>query len=161
MDKLGAKFAHACSAVGGLADTQSAHALMRNRSVPRKLVGPIADGAGLLDALNAPLPPTIEPPVRRQHCCSSRVTPRGGHRAGCPRAVRHSGRARLENGRRPPSGGPGALPHRCPLFHATQIAPGGALATSVLRGQAVRPMRRAGGRLRRPRRVVSEVEIPG
>jgi len=30
LGKLGAKFAHTCSAVGGLADTQSAHALLRN-----------------------------------------------------------------------------------------------------------------------------------
>jgi len=34
--KLGAKFAHTCSAVGGLADTQSAHALMRNCLGPAK-----------------------------------------------------------------------------------------------------------------------------
>jgi len=37
LSKLGAKFAHTCSAVGGLADTQSAHALMRNCLRPAKV----------------------------------------------------------------------------------------------------------------------------
>jgi len=37
LGKLAAKFAHTCSAVGGWADTQSAHALMRNCIWPAKL----------------------------------------------------------------------------------------------------------------------------
>jgi len=34
---LGAKFAHTCSAAGGLADTQTAHALMRNYLGPARV----------------------------------------------------------------------------------------------------------------------------
>jgi len=44
----------------------------------------------------------------------------------------------------PPSGAPGPLPHRCPLFYVTEVALGDAIATSGLRGQTVPPMRRAG-----------------
>jgi len=61
----------------------------------------------------------------------------------------------------PPCGGPGPLPHRGKLFHVTEVAPGDALATSGLRGQAVPPLRRAGRRLRRPRRVVQEIGVWG
>jgi len=37
LGKLGAKFAHTCSAVGGLADTKSAHALVRSCLGPAKV----------------------------------------------------------------------------------------------------------------------------
>jgi len=57
----------------------------------------------------------------------------------------------------PIRGGP--LHHRGKLFHATEVAPGVALATSGLRGQAVPSLRRAGRRLRRPRRVVQEIGV--
>jgi len=53
-----------------------------------------------------------------------------------------------------PSGGPGALPLRGPLFQATQVKPGDSLATGRCRGQTVPSMRRAGGILWRPHRAV-------
>jgi len=42
LGKLGAKYAHTCSAVGGLAETQSAHALRRNCLGPRRCSKPCA-----------------------------------------------------------------------------------------------------------------------
>jgi len=53
--KLGAKFAHSCSAVGGLTDTQSAYALIRNclevatvqyalRALPLRHTGTFGEG---------------------------------------------------------------------------------------------------------------------
>jgi len=142
----------------------------------RQMVVHLATEAGLLVAINARLPPMLEPlaswtrmgkvdltdeDVRRQHWWSSRVTQVKAAallKAATGRDAPQVGGTAGGQGRRmavaPPSSGPGALPHSGPLFHATQVAPGGALATSGLRGQIVPPLWRAGGGLRRPRRVV-------
>jgi len=132
----------------------------------RQLVVPLATEAVQLDALNARLPPALDPQadwtrtgkvelpdgyVRRQHRWSSRVTQLKA--VALLEAATGRDFPRLEAQRAgktgrwlpaPPSGGRGALPHRGPLFYATQTAPGGAIATSGLRGQTLPPMRRAG-----------------
>jgi len=139
----------------------------------RQLVVPLATEAGLRDALNACLLPTLEPlaswtrtgkvelpdgDVRRQHWWSSRVTQVKG--AALPQAATgldihgwgHSGRARRADGCRPPP--QWRARGSAPLLQVTQVVPGAALTTSVLRGQTVPPMWRAGGRRRRRRRVM-------
>jgi len=142
-----------------------------------QLVVPLATEAGLLDALKARLPPTLESlaswtrtgkvelpdgNVRRQHWSSSRLTQvkeaalleaatdRDVPRLEAQQARKAGGWLSAPH----PSGWPGALPLGGPVFHATQVAHGGALTTSGLRGQTVPPMWKAGGRLWRPRRVV-------
>jgi len=131
----------------------------------RQLVLPLATEAGLLDALKACLPQTLQPlanwtrtgkvelpngDVRRQHWWSSRVTQVKA--AALLEAATGRDVPRLEakqDGKAggwlsPPSSGTRALLHRGPLFQVTQVAPRGAPATSGLRGQTVPPMRRAG-----------------
>jgi len=142
----------------------------------RQLVMPLATEAGLLGALNARLPPALEPmaswtrtgkvelpdgDVRRQHRWSSRVTL--AKAAALLEAATGRDIPRLEAQRAgkaggwlsaPPGGGPEPLPYRCPLFDTAQVAPGCALAARRLRRQAVPPVRRAGGCFRRPHRVM-------
>jgi len=149
----------------------------------RQLVVPLATEAGLFDALNARLSPALEPlaswtrtskgelpdgDVRRQHWWSSRVTQAKAAallEADTGRDVPPVGGTTGGQGRRMPVGRPGCgagpLPHRDPLFNAAQVAPGGSLATSRLRGQAVPPVRREGICFRRPRHVMEEIRILG
>jgi len=143
-----------------------------------QLVVPLATEKGLLDAPNARLPPDLEPltcnvelpdgDVRRQHWWPSRVTQ--AKAAALLEASNGTDVPRLKAQRTgkaggwfsaPPDGGPGHLPHEGPLFHAAQVAPGGALASSRLRGQTVPPVQRTGRCFRRPRRVMLEIGIWG
>jgi len=141
----------------------------------RQPVVPLATDAGLLDALKARLPPALAPLASwtrtgKVNCKTemsdatlvvipggrgeSRGTPQVSHRKGCPPVGGTTGGQGGRMAVGPPAGGPGPLPHRGPLFHAAQVALGGPLATSRLRGQAVPPVRRACGCFRRTRRVL-------
>jgi len=133
----------------------------------RQLCVPLATEPGLLDALNARLPPALEPlaswtrttrwnlpdgDVRRQHWSFSRATQvksaallEAANGRDVPRLeTQRTGKAGAWLSAPPRCGGPERLPHRGPLFYVTKVSPGCALATSGLRGQTVPPMRKAG-----------------
>jgi len=118
---------------------------------------PLATETGLLDALNARLPPALEPlaswtrtgkvelragDVGSQHWWSSRVTQAKAASLLKAATGRDVPRFQAEWAGKaggwlspPPGGGPGRLPHRGKLFHAAKAATGGALATSRFCGQ--------------------------
>jgi len=149
----------------------------------RQLVVPLATEAGLLDALNARLPPALEPlaiwtrtgkvelpdgDVRRQHWWSARLT----HVKAAALLEAATGRnvPRLEAQRAgkadgwlspPTRGGPRSLPGWRQLLHSVEEASGRAPTTGGLRGQTVPPVWRAGGHFRRPRRIMQEVGLRG
>jgi len=140
----------------------------------RQLVVPLATGVGLLDALNARLPPALEPlaswtrtgkaelpdgDVRRQHWCSSRVSQ--AKAATLLEAATGSDVPRLEAQRAGKAAGWLSPPPRWRARASASPVPTFQHCSSgtwacpccTLRGQAVPPVRTAGGRFRRPRRV--------